>query len=65
MSDSQDETMETVAAALDLDVDAVKAFRKRALNPDHPEIRGTAETRTFTSSTQKPATNTTKLCLIS
>ena len=26
-----------------IDWDAVKAFRKRALNPDHPEIRGTAE----------------------
>ena len=26
-----------------IDWDAVKAFRKRALNTDHPEIRGTAE----------------------
>ena len=26
-----------------VDWDAIKAFRKRALNPDHPEIRGTAE----------------------
>ena len=26
-----------------VDWDAIEAFRKRALNPDHPEIRGTAE----------------------
>ena len=26
-----------------VDWDAIKAFRKRALNPDHPEVRGTAE----------------------
>uniref|UniRef100_UPI0025D59AC0 pyruvate:ferredoxin (flavodoxin) oxidoreductase n=1 Tax=uncultured Megasphaera sp. TaxID=165188 RepID=UPI0025D59AC0 len=26
-----------------VDWDAIAAFRKRALNPDHPEIRGTAE----------------------
>jgi pyruvate-ferredoxin/flavodoxin oxidoreductase len=26
-----------------LDMDAVKAFRRRALNPDHPVVRGTAQ----------------------
>ena len=46
-----------------VDMDAVEAFRKRALNPEHPTMRGSHEKATSSSSTARPPTSTTTLCL--
>lgn len=43
-----------------VDMDGVKAFRRRALNPDHPVIRGTAQTLIFISKKEKYLITTMK-----
>ena len=48
------------------DMDAVEAFRKRALNPEHPNhARFRTRTATSSSSTARPATSTTRQFLLS
>jgi len=42
-----------------LDMEAVNQFRRRALNPDHPVVRGTTQTRIFISKPVKRLTSFT------
>ena len=46
-----------------LDMDAVNAFRRRALNPEHPVIRGTAQNPDIYFKEEKLQINITKLSL--
>ena len=42
-----------------VDWDALKAFKDNALNPEHPVIRGTAQTAISTSRAERPRTSST------
>ena len=43
-------------------MEAVEEFRKKALNPESPKMRGSTRTATCSSSTARPATAFTTLC---
>lgn len=47
-----------------LDRPALERFRRQALHPDHPVIRGTAQIRISTSRSGRPVTASTSRCPI-